>query len=51
MHWEEDMDALVSARRAIWKEMGLGGGLEWCQVWQGRIALASQAELRVTAGG
>jgi len=51
MHSSADMDALVSALRILWQEMGLRGGLEWCQIWQGRIALAPQAELRMTAGG
>jgi 5-aminolevulinate synthase len=51
MHSEADMDALVFALCKLWKTMGLRGGLEWCNVWQGRIALASQAELRMAAGG
>ncbi len=51
MHSDADMDSLVFALCTLWKEMGLRGGLEWCRLWQGRVAVASQAELRMTAGG
>jgi 5-aminolevulinate synthase len=50
-HSDADMDALVFALSALWKELGLQGGRAWCQMWQGRIALAPQSELRVSAGG
>jgi 5-aminolevulinate synthase len=51
LHSDADMDALVFALCTLWKEMELRGGLEWCRLWQGRVAVASEAELRMTAGG
>lgn len=51
MHTEEQMDHLVEALCILWKEMGLRGGYEWCQMWRGRIAVAGPLDLAVAAGG
>jgi len=51
MHTGEQMDRLVFALKTLWNEMGLRGGLEWCKIWQGRIATASHFDLSVAAGG
>ncbi len=51
MHTDDQMDRLVTALRVLWDEMGLRTGYEWCQVWRGRIAVASQFDLAVAAGG
>ena len=51
MHSDEEMAKLVGALTVLWKEMGLRGGLEWCRLWRGRIALAPQFDLALAAGG
>ena len=51
MHTDEQMDRIVFALRTLWDEMGLRGGLEWCKLWQGRIATASHFDLSAAAGG
>jgi 5-aminolevulinate synthase len=51
MHTDHEMDKLVTALRALWNEMGLRSGREWCQMWRGRIAVAGQFDLAVAAGG
>jgi 5-aminolevulinate synthase len=51
MHTDHEMDKLVTALCALWKEMGLRSGREWCQMWRGRIAVAGQFDLAVAAGG
>ncbi len=51
MHTDHEMDKLVAALCALWKEMGLRSGREWCQMWRGRIAVAGQFDLAVAAGG
>ncbi len=51
LHTAEQMDKLVSALRILWDEMGLRTGMEWCQIWRGRIAIAGQFDLSVAAGG
>src|SRR5215469_11081961 len=50
-HTDEQMDWLIAALRTLWAEMGLRTGLEWCEVWRGRIAVAGQFDLGVAAGG
>jgi 5-aminolevulinate synthase len=51
MHTDEQMDRLVFALCTLWKEMGLRTGKEWCKEWRGRIAIAGQFDLSVSAGG
>ena len=51
MHTDHEMDKLVTALCALWKEMGLRSGREWCQMWRGRIAVAGQFDLATAAGG
>ena len=51
MHSREQMERLIFALRTLWDEMRLRTGTEWCQVWQGRIAVASQFDLAMAAGG
>jgi len=51
MHTDEQMDRLIFALRALWDEMGLRTGREWCQIWRGRIAIAGQFDVAVAAGG
>jgi 5-aminolevulinate synthase len=51
MHTDQEMDKLVTALCALWKEMGLRSGREWCQMWRGRIAVAGQFDLATAAGG
>jgi 5-aminolevulinate synthase len=51
MHTDEQMDRLIAALSVLWAEMGLRTGLEWCQVWRGRIAVAGQFDLATAAGG
>ena len=51
MHSEEQMERLVFALRALWAEMGLRTGSEWCQVWRGQIAIAGNFDLGISAGG
>jgi 5-aminolevulinate synthase len=51
LHTDEQMDRLVFALKTLWVEMGLRTGREWCQIWQGRIAIAGQFDVAVAAGG
>jgi 5-aminolevulinate synthase len=51
MHSDEQMDRLIAALTALWAEMGLRTGREWCEAWRGRIALAGQFDLTAAAGG
>jgi 5-aminolevulinate synthase len=51
MHSQEQMERLIFALRTLWDEMRLRTGTEWCQVWQGRIAVAGQFDLAMAAGG
>jgi 5-aminolevulinate synthase len=51
MHTDEQMDRLISALTTLWPEMGLRTGMEWCQIWRGRIAVAGQFDLTAAAGG
>jgi 5-aminolevulinate synthase len=51
MHTDEQMDRLIFALTTLWAEMGLRTGMEWCQIWRGRIAVAGQFDVAVAAGG
>jgi 5-aminolevulinate synthase len=50
-HTDADMDHLIAAIDTLWNEMGLKRGLEWCEEWQRRLALAKRQDVRFVAGG
>jgi 5-aminolevulinate synthase len=51
MHSKADIDTLLVALDALWSEMGLARGDEWCRKWRGRIAIAGAFDLAAAAGG